>query len=112
MFNFTAPTVAPTGLSGYNTSSKSLVINWKGVDQNLVAGPIQGYRINCTATYPQDGYFLKNFSIVTTVVETFTLTDLDIYMTYTVTVAAFNAYLGVYSQPYSITTDDEGNHFA
>ncbi|KAK3750410.1 hypothetical protein QZH41_016970 [Actinostola sp. cb2023] len=97
------PEVAPIIISHVKNSSTSIVLEWKLENPRLIHGPLTGYRI----TYTAQGGSTKKVDVG--VVTTWTLTSLEKYTWYTVTMSVNNTkYVGPKSREVKIRTKEDG----
>ena len=103
-FAFLVPNAPPTNVTGHNTSSKSIFVDWDDVPQPDQNGIILRYTVTYTA--------LPNGSPVPQVVDApttqATLTGLNEYTNYSITVfASTSKGDGNVSEPIIVITDED-----
>lgn len=105
-FLFTVPSLPPTQLTAYNTSSTSLMVTWLPVPDGYVHGILRGYRL--LLKIDEDSFYQN----VTTVNRSFELTGLEKFTNYSVKVLAFTRIGdGNISDPVIVSTDEDGKSF-
>ncbi|RMX41265.1 hypothetical protein pdam_00012375, partial [Pocillopora damicornis] len=79
------PSLPPTNLAAYNTSSTSLMVTWNPVPQGFTHGIVLGYMV----LYKRERDVNESYSNITSVVTTAQLTNLDKFTMYSIKVLAF-----------------------
>lgn len=79
------PSLPPTNLSAYNTSSTSLMVTWNPVPQGFTHGIVLGYMV----LYKRERDVNESYSNITSVVTSAQLTNLDKFTMYSIKVLAF-----------------------
>ena len=100
----TVPNVAPNISQSYNTSSRSVYVEWEPLPQDVINGKLKGYMIQYTATDGQIGYIRVCNNILNV-----TIRDMITHETYDLRIAAFTSKgTGPLSKPVYVTTDEDG----
>ena len=101
----TAPNAPPADISGYNTSSTAIFVDWGDVPQPDQNGVIRSYTVNYTALEPNGATKTQTVPAPTTQA---TLTELNEYTNYSITVfASTSKGDGNISQPIIVITDED-----
>ena len=79
------PSLPPTNLAAYNTSSTSLMVTWNPVPQGFTHGIVLGYMV----LYKRERDVNESYSNITSVVTSAQLTNLDKFTMYGIKVSAF-----------------------
>ena len=107
---FVAPQVYPWNVTGFNSSSTSIFIQWSPIPTEMVAGVLREYRIvydelnydservkRHVLRLPSDQLFVN-------------VTKLEMYRNYTFEVQGISKFFGVRSPPIVVITDQDGKH--
>ena len=103
-----APQVYPWNVTGHNSSSTSIYLQWSAIPPELVAGVLREYRI----VYDELNY--RNESVKTHLLRlpidqlSVNLTDLEKYTNYSFELQGISKFFGVSSPPIVIITDQDG----
>ena len=104
LFVLTKPKAPPVDVQGHNTSSSSIFVQWGKVTSVDQSGTILSYTVFCKAL-PDGSLQIKVVSATTTQV---TLTGLNEYTNYSITVFASNVHGdGNMSVPVVVITDED-----
>ncbi|XP_022784712.1 protein sidekick-1-like isoform X2 [Stylophora pistillata] len=79
------PSLPPTNLAAYNTSSTSLMVTWNPVPLGFTHGIVRGYMV----LYKREKYGNESYSNITSSVTSANLTSLDKFTMYLIKVLAF-----------------------
>lgn len=82
---FLVPSLPPTDISAYNTSSTSLKVTWNPVPQGYTHGIVLGYMV----LYKREKDLNNSYINITSLVTSVQLTDLNKFTMYVVKVLAF-----------------------
>lgn len=116
-YYFTAPDQAPRNVTASNTSSTSLLITWRPVDNFHINGILQGYRVLYFETESLNPD-IKNITIYIPSRKkraaedeplTLPLTELKKFTLYTIRVLAFTILDGVFAEM-NLTTAQDGKY--
>lgn len=106
---FSAPPVAPTNITAFNTSSTSLHVTWQPISTQGLRAIFRAYRVYYIE---QETYFtrsLKNVTVDSTTLEV-ELVDLYKFTNYTVYVVARTNKDGVSSEKVNVFTDEDSKY--
>jgi len=106
---FSAPRVAPTNITAFNTSSTSLHVTWQPISTQGLRGIFRAYRVYYIE---QETYFtrsLKNVTVDSATLEV-ELVDLYKFTNYTVYVVARTNKDGVSSEKVNAFTDEDSKY--
>ena len=99
------PSLPPTDIRAYNTSSTSLTVTWNPVSQGYTHGIVLGYLVFYKRQQDVDGNFINASSLVLSA----DLEGLDKFTVYVVKVLAFTIKgNGVISNETSVRTHEDG----
>ena len=103
--SFTVPRAPPSDVTGTNTSSTSLRVNWGEVPFSDQLGIIRGYRVLLWRTN-QSEQILQNVTVASRNVS---FMELEKYTNYSIRVSAFTVKgEGNKSEPIEVITDEDG----
>ena len=103
-----APQVFPWNVTGHNSSSTSIYLQWSAIPAELVAGVLREYRI---AYYELNdrNESVKRYLLRLPVHQlSVNLTDLEKYTNYSFELQGISKFFGVSSPPIVIITDQDG----
>ncbi|PFX17440.1 Receptor-type tyrosine-protein phosphatase F [Stylophora pistillata] len=102
-----APQVYPWNVTGYNTTSRSIHLQWSAIPQELVAGVLREYRVVYVElndlNYPVKTHVLRMPIDQLSV----NLTNLEKYTNYSFQIQGISKFFGVNSPPIIIITDQD-----
>lgn len=102
------PSLPPNVTAGFNTSSKSLYINWTAIPPDFIHGNLLGYTISYQVINSEDSQIAITIDTGPSEMSK-EIEELSIYTTYCVRVAGRTRIgAGNWSDCFNITTDDEG----
>ena len=116
------PEAPPSNITAFNSSSKSIRIEFKPVPKELLNGILRGYRVfyfktregnhtrkNVTIEKEEKRRKRRNIEAYHDDYPLFTgITGLQEYTNYTIQIQAITIGAGVLSQPYTTLTDEDG----
>ena len=106
---FTAPTMAPTGISWVSLSCSSALVYWHALASVHQRGIIKGYHVNVYQNTTVALNMTETAYENTTENQFLILSDLDASSDYTLMVAAYSTAMGPYSPPVILTLNSQNS---
>ena len=104
----TAPQVYPWNVTGHNSSSSSIYLQWSAIPPELVAGVLREYRISYDELNDRNESVKKHLLTLPVDHLSVNLTDLEKYTKYSLKLQGISKFFGVSSPPIVIITDQDG----
>ena len=103
-----APQVYPWNVTGHNSSSSSIYLQWSAIPPELVAGVLREYRISYDELNDRNESVKKHLLTLPVDHLSVNLTDLEKYTKYSLKLQGISKFFGVSSPPIVIITDQDG----
>lgn len=104
----TAPQVYPWNVTGHNSSSTSIYLQWSAIPPELVAGVLREYRIVYDELNDRNESVKRHLLRLPVDHLSVYLTDLEKYTKYSIKLQGISKFFGVSSPPIVIITDQDG----
>ena len=104
----TAPQVYPWNVTGDNSSSTSIYLQWSAIPAELVAGVLREYRIAYDELNDRNESVKRHLLRLPVDQLSVNLTDLEKYTNYSFELQGISKFFGVSSPPIVIITDQDG----
>ena len=104
----TAPQVYPWNVTGHNSSSTSIYLQWSAIAPELVAGVLREYRISYDELNDRNESVKRHLLTLPVDHLSVNLTDLEKYTKYSLKLQGISKFFGVSSPPIVIITDQDG----
>ena len=104
----TAPQVYPWNVTGHNSSSTSIYLQWSAIPPELVAGVLREYRIAYDELNDHNESVKRHLLRLPVDQLSVNLTDLEKYTNYSFELQGMSKFFGVSSPPIVIITDQDG----
>lgn len=105
---FAAPQVYPWNVTGHNSSSSSIYLQWSAIPAELVAGVLREYRIAYDELNDRNESVKRHLLRLPLDQLSVNLTDLEKYTNYSFELQGISKFFGVSSPPIVILTDQDG----
>ena len=105
---YTAPQVYPWNVTGHNTGSTSIYLQWSAIPAELVAGVLREYRIVYDELNDRNESVKRHRLRLPFDQLSVNLTDLERYTNYSFELQGISKFFGVSSPPIVIVTDQDG----
>ena len=103
-----APQVYPWNVTGHNSSSTSIYLQWSAIPAELVAGVLREYRIAYDELNDRNESVKRHLLRLPVDQLSANLTDLEKYTNYSFELQGISKFFGVSSPPIVIITDQDG----
>ena len=103
-----APQVFPWNVTGHNSSSTSIYLQWSAIPAELVAGVLREYRIAYDELNDRNESVRRHLLRLPVDQLSANLTDLEKYTNYSFELQGISKFFGVSSPPIVIITDQDG----
>lgn len=103
-----APQVFPWNVTGHNSSSTSIYLQWSAIPAELVAGVLREYRIAYDELNDRNESVKRYLLRLPVHQLSVNLTDLEKYTNYSFELQGISKFFGVSSPPIVIITDQDG----
>ena len=103
-----APQVYPWNVTGHNSSSTSIYLQWSAIPAELVAGVLREYRIAYDELNDRNESIKRHLLRLPVDHLSVNLTDLEKYTKYSFELQGISKFFGVSSPPIVIITDQDG----